>query len=83
MSEALLPWSLHEQVWAGGQADPRVLGSDHAPMLLRLPEMLRPRDALERLAYWHTEGRAKPCHYQDLAVQQSVGHAQDDECLKG
>ena len=69
VKEPLLPWSLRESVWAHGMAHPQVIGSDHLPVCLALPGLLKaagraprcpPPTATRRAASSRTTPRPRP-----------------------
>ena len=68
VNEPLLPWPLREGVWARGMAQPQVVGSDHLPVRLALPDLLTrqgerqcpPLTATQRAAFSRTTPKPRP-----------------------
>ena len=86
VNEPLLPWSLRENVWAQGMAQPQVVGSDHLPVRLALPGLLNAAGhAAMPTPYSHTEGRLLPYDAEAVPVQRclwaAVTAAQDQPSL--
>ena len=86
VNEPLLPWSLHECVWARGMAHAQVIGSDHLPVHLALPGLLNAAGhATMPTPYSHTEGRLLPYDAESAPVQHclwaAITAAQDEPSL--
>ena len=86
VNEPLLPWSLRKSVWARGMAHPQVMGSDHLPVRLALPGLLKAAGhATMPTAYSHREGRLLPYHAEAAPVQHclwaAVTASQDEPSL--
>ena len=86
VNEPLLPWSLRESVWARGMAHPQVTGSDHLPVRLVLPGLLRTAGhAAVPTPCSHTEGRLLPYNAETAPFQHclwgAVTAAQDEPSL--
>ena len=86
VNQPLLPWSLQENLWAGGVPQPQVIGSDHLPVRLALPGLLNAAGrATMPDPYSHTEGRLLPYDAEAAPVQHclwaAVTAAQDEPSL--
>ena len=68
----LVPWAMRERPYLAPGRSPVALGSDHGPMVLRIPLAVAAKQRITQLAYSHAQGRLHAIRPDSTGVREAA-----------